>query len=143
MRKIRLTKGKYALVDDEDFDFLNQWNWTFDKYAYRQDWKSKITKVYMHRVLMQPSQGLMVDHINRNKLDNRRKNLRIVTASQNGMNRGLSPKNKSGYSGISWSSHFKKWQIQIQDKTLGYSRDLKEAIKIRKNAERYYDWSVG
>ena len=82
MRKIKLTQGKYAIVDDEDYEYLNQWRWfTFKNgyvwYVAREttiDHKRKC--IYMHRLIMNAVNGECVDHINRNGLDNRKYNLR-------------------------------------------------------------------
>lgn len=108
MRKIKLTKGKYALVDNEDYEFLNQWKWHFAIYARRRSKNIGDEKAYtipMHRVIIGAKHGEFVDHINRNKLDNRRQNLRICTKSQN--NRNL------GYKGYYWHKQTKRWSAQI------------------------------
>jgi hypothetical protein len=108
MKRIKLTHGKSALVDDEDFEMLNQWKWCCGKgYAVRgiRDGK-KMIGVSMHRVIIAAKKGEEVDHINRNRLDNRRKNLRIVTRSQNRRN--------GGGKGYHWSEVSQKWFAQIQ-----------------------------
>ena len=68
---------------------------------------------YIHRVIMNAGPGEFVDHINNNRLDNRRANLRIVTPSQNGMNRAHGY-GKSRYRGVAWRPIEKKWQAQIK-----------------------------
>jgi hypothetical protein len=77
MKKIPLTQGKFAIVDDEDFEYLNRWKWYFAPvgYATRGDGhgRGNRTVVYMHRVVNKTTGGLVTDHINRNKLDNRLK----------------------------------------------------------------------
>lgn len=93
---IPLTRGLFAIVDDGDYDFLMRWKWYALKdrhgyYAARYirklvDGKTINSAVLMHRqILGQPK--LMTDHINHDKLDNRRCNLRVVTREQNMMNR--------------------------------------------------------
>jgi hypothetical protein len=84
MREIFLTQDKIALVDDEDFEYLNQWKWCANKgsntfYAMRSG------GIMMHRVLLNLSFGdkRVVDHIDRNGLNNQRKNIRVVTCSEN------------------------------------------------------------
>lgn len=111
MKTINLTKGLVAKVSEEDFDYLNQWKWHFDgRYPARTAWDSMIKaerKVYMHRVIMEAQ---FVDHINGDKLDNRRENLRAVTKSQNNMNQSQQKKQKhSKYKGVSWDKSRNKW----------------------------------
>jgi len=108
VKKIKLTQGRYALVDDEDFNWLNQWKWCFDRsngYAHRNQWvNGKNRKIYMHRIILGNPRGILIkvetDHKNRNKLDNRRKNLRVVTRSENVLNKGLQSNNTSGIPGV-------------------------------------------
>lgn len=105
MKKIKLTKGKYALVDNDDFEFLNQWKWQFNVkgYAERTEKKKGKKKRYysMHRVLLAVTRGYEVDHINGNGIDNRRKNLRVCTHRENIRNQKLSRASTTGYKGVS------------------------------------------
>lgn len=103
MKKIKLTQGKYTIVDNEDFKFLNQWKWTLSSTSHvvRQIMKNyKGTRILMHRVLLNPPINMVVDHINGNGLDNRRINLRICTRTQNLQNQKRNSKNKTGYKGV-------------------------------------------
>lgn len=88
MKEIKLTQGKVAFVDDADFDYLNQFKWCLFSqkkgYAIRRDGK---TNKFMHRELMGDLNGFEVDHIDRNTLNNTRKNLRHATHSENMQNR--------------------------------------------------------
>lgn len=96
MRKILLNvraktqnyKRHTALVDDADFDYLNQWRWSYhggpDGYAKRTGDDNK--SIFMHRLILQPPRGMVCDHKDGNKLNNRRSNLRVATQSQNGAN---------------------------------------------------------
>jgi hypothetical protein len=102
MKEIQLTQGFKVLVDDEDFDYISQWNWCVTKngYAKRAIMKGGVNQTfYMHRELIKPPKGVGVDHINMNKLDNRKSNLRIATASQNGAN-SKGRKNRVGVKGV-------------------------------------------
>ena len=85
-----------------------------------------------------------IDHINHIRNDNKLKNLRCVSHAENMKNRPLTCKNTSGYSGINYNAKNKAWQINIgvkgKSKTLGYRKDLEDAIKIRKAAEKNYGY---
>lgn len=95
MRKIPLTRGKYAVVDEVDYAILNMHKWycfpgkkTF--YATRVRGGGDNTLARMHRVILDAKEGQIVDHINGNGLDNRRSNLRFVTSRENALNRSKS-----------------------------------------------------
>ena len=68
----------------------------------------------LHRLLMNPPKGMMVDHINHNGLDNRRENLRICTHAENQHNSRKQKNNTSGYKGVYWDKSKKKWRAQIK-----------------------------
>lgn len=143
MKEILLSQNKKALVDNADFDYLNQWKWYYHKgYATRYPTvaKNKRQRVYMHRIvfanLFTMSFKEYVDHINGNKLDNRRKNLRFADKSQNGANSKLAKDNTSGYKGVTWHKQTRKWQAQIQVK--GKNKYL-GIFKFRVLAARAYD----
>lgn len=70
--------------------------------------------VLLHRLIMQAPQNLVVDHINGDRLDNRRSNLRLTTHKLNSQNVGLSSQNTSGYRGITWDAHRGKWAAQAR-----------------------------
>ena len=118
MKKILLSrqgknKGKYfAIVDDVDFDYLNQWKWCFHSNYAAGRKQGKYTA--MHTLIMNTPRGREVDHINGNGLDNRQENLRIVNRGQNRMNCKKSKNNNSGYKGVGWFEKAKKWRAQIQ-----------------------------
>lgn len=146
MKKIFLTQGKFSLVDDSDFDFLNQWKWHYNAqgYAIRRQWfKGGSSKfIRMHRLINETPNDLETDHINRNKLDNRRSNLRSVTKSQNSINKGLKSTNTSGCKGVVFDKRRSKWFAQImlnqKNKFLGYFDYFGDAVKARKKAESIY-----
>ncbi len=122
MKKIQLSQEKYTLVDDEFFEWLNQWKWSAWKnpytksfYAVRTDYSgNKPLKIYMHRLIMNNPKKLLVDHKNHNTLLNTKKNLRIATASQNQANGQKRPNNKTGFKGVSWYVHAKKFAAGIR-----------------------------
>jgi len=138
MKEIKLTQGQIALVDDEDFEFLNQWKWHERKinkiyyYAIRGiRIKDKIKFIYMHRLIMNTPTGFVVDHLNHNGLDNQKSNLRNCTQSENIMNQKC--RNKSGYKGVYYFNGKIIAKISINRKVihLGY---FKNGIKA---AEKY------
>ena len=103
-----------ALVDDEDFEYLSQFNWHFNGgYAVRTV-GSKCYKIYLHNQLMKPPKGFEVDHINLDKLDNRRMNLRIVTKAQNQQNRASFLGSSSKFRGVTFHKGTGEWQAQIR-----------------------------
>lgn len=118
MKQIPLTKGKYALVDDGDYDWLNEYKWCFSGfYAKRGVWDGQtVHNVLMHRLIMKPPNGLDIDHINHNKLDNRKDNLRFATRRQNAANtlklRRKSPQS-SVFKGIYWHKRDRCWLTRI------------------------------
>lgn len=143
MKKIKLTQGKFVLVDDQDYRVLNKYRWypiqggdTF--YAIRNSSmiKGKKTSIRMHREIMNPPFNLEIDHIDGNGLNNQRKNLRIVNSSQNQHNSKKPKHNTSGYKGISWNKEKKKFtaQIVINGKQiyLGSFSDIKKAHEAYK-----------
>lgn len=99
-----LTRGLHAIVDEADFDWLSQWKWCASShrggrsYATRRSRRDALT-FYMHREIVVPLAGLVVDHINGNALDNRRSNLRQATFSQNAANTRV-VQSATGYRGV-------------------------------------------
>lgn len=120
MKRIKLTKGRYALVDDEDFEFLQKWSWhtDHDRYAVCKD--SPTSVLYMHRLLMNAPKGIVVDHINGDGFDNRKGNLRLCTHGQNIANSKISKNSKTGYKGVSFHEAESKYNCFIQRTWIGY-----------------------
>jgi hypothetical protein len=120
MKEIPLTQGKVALVDDEDYEYLNQFKWCAHNrrntsYAVRAlpiDKNEKQNTIKMHRVIINTPKEMETDHINGNGLDNRRENLRIVTTRQNQQN--LHIKKSSKYPGVCWEAGRSRWRSTIQ-----------------------------
>jgi len=123
-KKIPVGFGKFALVDDTDYDWLNQFMWRVDSQGYvASDWGMSFlcdipvpdTTTLMSRLIL----GLEVgdkqeaDHINHNILDNRRENLRIASRSQNHGNEKIGSGKTSRFKGVHWEKQSKKWHAQI------------------------------
>jgi hypothetical protein len=144
MRKIYLTKGKFTIVDDEDFEWINQWKWcaTLSGYAKRTIWiNGKHKDVFMHRLIMSTPKGLEIDHLNLDKLDNRKENLRNCTHSQNMQNRKVTKNNKLGIKGISLSQHKWRSRINVNNKNilLGSFEKMEDAMEAyRIGVKKYY-----
>lgn len=96
MKEIKLTQGKFAIVDDQDFENVNGQKWYFDHFGGREYASRQFSKktIRMHQFIVGNREGLVVDHIDGNGLNNTRSNLRFVTRSFNVAN---TPKNKGYY----------------------------------------------
>ncbi len=140
MKKIELTKGRFALVDDEDYEWLNQWKWWVSdgeskSYAIRRFEKNKKSHlIFMHKLILNVPKGMQGDHINGNSLDNQRSNLRICTKDENNRNAKIRKDNKSGYKGVVWDKDNKEWKTRIWFNRkaiyLGRFNNIKEAVVL-------------
>mgnify|MGYP001617180464 CR=1 FL=1 len=120
IRLIHLPKDRYAIVDKDDYDELNKYKWQFcNGYASRLEYvEGKRKSVKMHRVIMgNPSND--IDHINLDRLDNRKDNLRECIHDNNMHNRPKYRNNTSGYKGVSFHKGGRKWAA-----TIGYNSKL-------------------
>lgn len=144
MREIKLTKGQVALVDDADFDWLNQWKWYAVKYknGYYAVRRCVIInkKVYMHRAILNLTNGLILtDHEDRNGLNNQRSNLRVATKAQNAANCKTYLRSSSLYHGVCWCKFYKKWLVRVRRKYVGYyENEILAALAYNKEAEKIY-----
>jgi hypothetical protein len=102
MKSIPLTKGRVALIDDEDYERVSQYKWCLScgRYAQSKMGNRRNKPVYLHRFIMNAQPGQEVDHINRNTLDNRRSNLRFCSHQKNMANSVHVKKGASGYRGV-------------------------------------------
>lgn len=129
MKTITLTQGKVALVDDEDYELVSSYVWHFNVYAKRKSRKieGSARNINMHTFIMGRKS---LDHINRNKLDNRRSNLRVCTPGQNMANRAPY---HGKFKGVSWNKKHKSWVAQLQvnrhAKHIGYFKTAKDAAR--------------
>lgn len=119
-------KGKFAIIDEEDYNIISKYGWfyhpnnwpdTKEGYACatkRENITNKPKTLRMHKLILNCPKGMEIDHINRNKLDNRKCNLRICTKSENRHNVGVRSNSTSGIKGISFHKLTNKWQARIQ-----------------------------
>ncbi len=133
-RRIPLTRGKYAIVDPKDYEWLVKYKWHANGrqggilYAVNQK------RQRMHRLIMNAPKEKLVDHINGNGLDNRRANLRLATYTQNSWNsrHGIG-QGTSRYKGVIWYKRNKKWEAVIsvngRRKHLGYYKKEIDAAR--------------
>lgn len=130
--------GEQFLFDLEDFDIIKNYMWTINKGYVTTNYKQHT--ISMHRLIMQPDDNLTIDHINHNKTDNRKANLRICTQADNLKNKSKSKNNTSGVIGVSWNIKDKRWRAKItKDKKyyfLGNFIYKEDAIKARLRAEQ-------
>ena len=133
MLKVRLSNGNYAKLDDEYIGLTNtSWYETHNGYAMQRYW-DKDTKTYkhrrMHRVVIEAPKNMLVDHINGDKLDNRKSNLRLCTPAQNMYNRKVNKNNKTMVKGVHKTSTGYRVRIQKDRVKFSYGtyKTLKEA----------------
>jgi len=143
MKKIKLTQGKVALVDDIDYEYLMQWKWyaKWDRNCFRARRHTSIsdgkrTTLYMHTAIAE-RMGIIakiVDHKDRNSLNNCRSNLRAASDNQNQHNRGTPKNSSTGVKGVGFYEASQKYlaRIRVEGKYfhLGYFDTLKEAAAV-------------
>lgn len=151
-KEIKLTNSeKVVSVDDEDYEWLNQYEWFADKdfYAKRKkvdsDGREWPSQIYMHRQILGLKKGnkLQVDHINQIKQDNHRLNLRTCTCAENMRNKSkLDGDFTSKYKGVLWSKDELAWRayimLDLKFYSLGYFNDEATAAKAYDQAARYF-----
>jgi hypothetical protein len=131
IRRIPLGEGQFAIVDAADYEWLKQHQWHFwNGYAARQE---KRKTIYMHREIMQPPKGMVVDHINHNKGDDRRVNLRVCTQRENILNHTKKGQSISRFKGVEYNRLRRKWYVRIRFHgeriRIGYFDDEVEAAR--------------
>jgi hypothetical protein len=147
MKTLPLTRGRVAIIDDADYEALSQFKWCYSGgdsgYAVRRVSKAEGGRiVYLHRLIAKAQEGEVVDHINRDKMDNTRANLRLVTAQHNVINRPIHKRNKTGIKGV-YMSPFGKYVVNMslnnRTKYLGTFDTLDQAEACRAAAcEKFY-----
>ena len=150
-KEIELTQGQVALVDDKDHEWLKQWDWFAhcmrgSHYAARNITvaKRKRREIYMHREILglKFKDGNYADHIDRDTLNNKRSNLRVVDNASNSRNHGGYSNNKSGHNGVIWHTVHKMWHsyIRVDYKLvyLGLFNNIDNAVEARRLGEIKY-----
>ncbi len=140
MKLIPLTQGRFAIVDDEDYEVLSKSKWCVNGGGYAAR-KADGKAVTMHRFILDCPAGREVDHANLNRLDNRRSNIRIATHAQNQQNT-RARKNEVGIKGVSFDKSFTRFRarITVAKKTiyLGYFDSIVSAREAYSLAARQY-----
>lgn len=151
--QIELSSGNFVIVDEDDYAHLSQWRWrehtgtaTRNKHVGTignwRDGRRKDICIFMHREIMNAPLGMDVDHINGDRLDNRKSNLRVCTHAENRRNTKTPTTNKSGYKGVSWCIRDNKWIAFItlngKSKNLGRYIDIMDAARAYNNAAIKY-----
>ena len=146
--KIPLTQGKWATVDKGDYELVKGYKWYAQRptgsiyYAVTKIFKNgKPSTELMHRMLLNPAKGMVVDHQDHNGLNNSRSNIRTCTASEN-MYNTRRRKSRSGIRGVTWREERKKFIVRIRvnnkEIPLGAYADCREASKVYDDAAKKY-----
>ena len=147
MKQIPLNHGKYAIVDDWNYERLMKHKWQAKKHRYTYYAVAAGDKVYknnkrtilrMHREILglKHKDGILTDHINHNGLDNREANLRICTNAQSVMNRRKIKKKSSKYKGVSFYKAGSKWSVNVAGIHVGYFYQEEKAAKVYNDIAR-------
>ena len=145
-KEILLTQGQITLVDDNMYDELNKHKWYAYKHrnTYYARRRGGGEAIHMHRQILGLSKGdgKITDHRNRDGLDNRRDNLRVVSNAINCRNHGGHPHNTSGVNGVCWNKHTSKWMARIKVNSkqiyLGVHLCIEDAVEARRQGEVEY-----
>ena len=142
-KNIILTDGKVAVVDDDVFDRLGAYRWVWDgRYVVRYERLApkKYQKIRLHREVNETPDGVETDHVDRDRLNNVRANLRDATHMQNMWNKPAYKTSKSGAKGVYWCPRTSRWRAEIRARgrreRLGYFLEISDAKKAYAAAAR-------
>jgi hypothetical protein len=135
MKALKLTRGKYAIVDDDIYEIVKDYKWYCSSVGYAirnlpREYRKKQKKIYLHRLIMECKKEAIIDHIDQNKLNNQRSNLRLSNYSENRINSKLSKNNKTGFRGISFNQREGKYEVRFGKIYLGRYQDMDKAVEI-------------
>ena len=138
--------GNTFLFDKEDYNLIKDYCWFINEKGYvvanplQKEKEQKHKLIRFHRLILDAHTNFQVDHINHRKNDNRKENLRLVTNSQNSMNRSIQSNNTSGVTGVSYYNDGWNSEIHVNNEKiyLGKFNNIEDAIKARKDAETKY-----
>lgn len=142
MREIALSQGKVALVDDADFELVNQFKWSAHHqgnlwYAMRGAGPKKArVRILLHRFLTNAKPGVLVDHKDGDGLNNCRGNLRFATQAENLRNREKTKAGRNRFKGVYWSERDKVFTAKI---TVNYKSIHLGSFKNEEDAARAYN----
>lgn len=135
-----LNTNRPFIVDYEDYEKIKKYCWHETQYGYIATRNPDTKRIMLLHKLIMGEEGI-VDHINRNRTDNRKVNLRIVTHQENSINKSMQKNNRSGITGVFYDKQRNKWASQLTFKGKKHFKrfnDKEEAIKYRKNCEQVY-----
>lgn len=140
--------GYTIQIDAEDLPLIEAYRWYFrkqDSYVYRTvRTKERNKTIYLHREIIKTPKGMLTDHVNGDRLDYRKSNLRACSSSENNQNRGRMTNNTLGVTGLSFypKKAYNQWRATIMFSGafvhLGYFQTKEEATAARKAAEKVY-----
>jgi hypothetical protein len=138
-----LANDKGLALIDSDKSYLSKFNWSLSKDGYAVAWiDGKVTKLH-HALMGKPTKGMVIDHINRSKLDNTVQNLRLTTQKTNMRNTGMFNTNTSGHKGVTWDKRTSKWIAQAffdgKYRFGGRFSNIKDAVKARQRLEQQFN----
>lgn len=140
-KNLKLSNGGYTIIDNIDYELVKNYKWY--KIKKRNTWYARtcIQKkcVYIHRLIMNHPEGMMIDHLDGNALNNRRNNLRICTVGQNNRNTRKRKGGTSKYKGVSWCKEKMKWvahiKVNYKSKNMGcFNNEIEAAEAYNKAA---------
>jgi hypothetical protein len=141
--RIVLPSGHVVLFDEIDRSLVEAHHWCADvakHTVYARSGGQGRKTIRMHRLILAAPEGVLVDHINGNGLDNRRANLRLASRTQNGANARLSQRNTSGFKGVTWRTDLNRWQAYIK---IGKKREHLGYFITAEAAAAAYDRRAG
>ena len=137
---ITTSDGYEVIVDEADYKKFNAWKWRISEFGYAKRTFNCKRSIYLHKEIMNCEPGQLIDHINRNKLDNRKSNLRLCTVQQNNQNRGKNSNKKSSlFKGVHFEkrkNHIKRWYVKIGSKEKNYTS---KCFMTELEAKNHYD----